>query len=206
MIVLRKYLLECWRKARELRQRQKANIALFSAIIAYPIMMFAGGKLELTEKGVIWLAAWLSLSAFIYLFVAAPFLLWSELQDKLTTKSAEPAELRAQLLRYEAENLTTLWEAVSKMQSAVKVRSVGAIRGERNSDDIRYFDARQRALQCQEALGVGHPVYSISCDAVHKCDMLLYEKQNFRDTRQAIDEMHVATEELRAAIFKNCTT
>jgi hypothetical protein len=72
------YVRECWNAALNLRERRRQVWALLGGIFALPIVWLMGGKLELTQQGVLWTAVWATTSALFTLFVIAPFHLWRE--------------------------------------------------------------------------------------------------------------------------------
>jgi hypothetical protein len=43
------------------------------------MLWLLGGRFELTERGMLWAAAWLTVTALLLLFVVAPFFLWGTL-------------------------------------------------------------------------------------------------------------------------------
>jgi hypothetical protein len=51
---------------------------MLGAFLAFPIVLLFGGKPELTSQGIMFFAEWLFASAFLNVFVLAPFLVWKD--------------------------------------------------------------------------------------------------------------------------------
>ena len=72
------YISECWGTAIAIRERRKATLSMLAAFIALPVVLVFGGKPEFTSQGLVFVAEWLFVSAFFYVFVLAPFLVWKD--------------------------------------------------------------------------------------------------------------------------------
>jgi hypothetical protein len=87
------YIRECWTTAVAARERQKAMMGLVAALFALPVIWAAGGKVEPTPAGLAWIAAWVTLSGLLHLFVIAPFLIWRNEKRVANEANKKVAEL-----------------------------------------------------------------------------------------------------------------
>jgi hypothetical protein len=79
------YIRECWGTAIAIRERRKATLSMLGAFSALPVVLVFGGKPEFTAQGIVFFAEWLFVSAFLYVFVLAPFLVWKDQRRSLVS-------------------------------------------------------------------------------------------------------------------------
>ena len=86
------YIKECWATAIAIRERRKALVSMIAAFLAFPIIWLLGGRPELAQQWVMFFAEWVSASAFLNVFVFAPFLVWKKQRADLiaVTSSRRP--------------------------------------------------------------------------------------------------------------------
>ena len=85
-------------------------IGLVAALLALPIIWAMGGKIELTDSGVYWIAAWLTISSCLTLFVASPFFMWAEQKRRADVAVSS-------LRRFDPERTKELRNAIKDIRS-----------------------------------------------------------------------------------------
>jgi hypothetical protein len=108
-------------------------LGLLIALVSLPFVLLLGGPIDLTAKGSVMAAAWLTTAALLQIFVVAPFIMWRD------ADRAAKRPIAAKLYFSSPYAELVLYNISAKSIAGIDVKS----RNHRKPDDTKVTDILQ---------------------------------------------------------------